>query len=321
MRPATHLAEWLYEEGIGEARAILVEDGSIREAAIELPGLRAGAVVLARLTNVAGAAMLGGGIEAMVSLLPPGLSEGAAFRAEVLREAIPEQGRPKPPKVRATELPIGDGPALRQRIGNPPPLASHGPDRFEQAGWSELLEEAASGEIFFEGGALRMSVTPAMTLFDVDGSLPPADLAEAGAAAAARAILRFGITGSIGIDLPTLKRDQRQPAASAVDAILPQPFERTAVNGFGLLQIVRRRERPSLPELLQADPIGAAARALLRRAERHSGPVTLHAAPALIGRIEAEWVAALQRRVGGTVTLRAEPGLAISAGHVEGRPI
>jgi hypothetical protein len=315
------LAEWLYEEGIGENRAILVEGGVIVEAAIELPGLRAGAIVPARLTHIAGAATLADGSEAMVSPLPPGLTEGAAFRAEVLREAIPEQGRPKPPRVRATELPLRDGPSLRERIGNPAPLAGPGPERFEEAGWSELLEEAASGDIAFAGGALRMSVTPAMTLFDVDGSLPRAALAEAGASAAARAILRFGITGSIGIDLPTLPRDQRQPPAAAVDAILPQPFERTAVNGFGLLQIVRRRERPSLPELLRADPAGAAARALLRRAERHKGPVTLHAAPALIARVEEAWLAALQRRVGGAVALRAEPGLAISAGHVEGRPL
>jgi ribonuclease G len=315
------LAEWLYEEGIGENRAILVEDGAIIEAAIELPGLRAGAIVPARLTNIAGAATLGDGSEAMVSPRPPGLTEGAAFHAQVLREAIPEQGRPKPPKVRATPLALRDGPTLRERIGNPAPLASHGPDRFEQAGWSETLEVAARGEIGFEGGALKLSVTPAMTLFDVDGSLPPAALAEAGAAAAARAILRFGITGSIGIDLPTLPRGERQAAAAAVDAILPQPFERTAVNGFGLLQIVRRRERPSLPELIRADPAGAAARALLRRAERHAGPVTLHAAPAVIAFIGEAWLAALQRRVGGAVALRAEPGLAISAGHVEGRPL
>ena len=127
-----------------------------------------------------------------------------------------------------------------------------------------------------------MSLTPAMTLFDVDGSLPPAALAEAGAAAAARAIRRFGITGSIGIDLPTLPRGPETGGRAALDAILPQPFERTAVNGFGFLQIVRRRERPSMPELLQADPAGAAARALLRRAERLTGAVTLHAAPAVI---------------------------------------
>ena len=315
------MAEWLYEEGIGENRAILVEHGEIVEAAIELPGLRAGAIVPARLTNIAGLATLDDGSEATVSPLPPGLTEGAAFRAEVVREPIPERGRPKPARVRATELPLREGPTLRARVGNPRPLPQHGPDPFEAAGWSELLEQAASGEIGFDGGALRMSLTPAMTLFDVDGSLPLAALAEAGAAAAARAILRFGIAGSIGIDLPTLPRDERQAAAGIVDALLPQPFERSAVNGFGFLQIVRRRERPSLAEIVQADPAGAAARALLRRAERQQGPLTLVAAPIVIARIGDDWRAMLERRVGGAVGLRAEPGLAISAGHVEGRPL
>lgn len=314
------MAEWLYEEGIGENRAILVENGSILEAAIELPGLRAGAVVPARLTSVAGIATLEDGTEAVVAPLPPGLAEGAAFHAEIAREAIPEPGRPKPPRVRPTDLPVRTGPSLADRIGSPAPLAGFGPDRFEEAGWSELLEEAATGEIAFAGGALRMSPTPAMTLFDVDGSLPPAELAEAGAAAVARAVLRFGVTGSIGIDLPTLPRDRRQAAAGAVDAILPQPFERTAVNGFGFLQIVRRRTRPSIPELIRGDPAGAAARALVRRAGRLTGPVTIQAAPKVIAAIEPH-LAALERQTGGTVDLRADPGLAISAGHAESRPI
>jgi hypothetical protein len=161
-----------------------------------------------------------------------------------------------------------------------------------------------------------------MTLFDVDGSLPPAELAGAGAAAAARAILRFGLAGSIGIDLPTLPRDQRQAAALAVDAILPQPFERTAVNGFGFLQIVRRRTRPSIPEILLGDPAAATARALLRRAGRLTGPVAIQAAPKVIAAIDAGpgWLAALERRTGGAVALRADASLAISAGHVESRP-
>jgi ribonuclease G len=305
------LAEWLYEEGIGENRAILIEDGAILEAAIELPGLRLGTVVPARLTG-SGIALLSDGTEASVEA--PGLTEGAMFHAKVVREAIPERGRPRPAKVRPTECAPGPGPSLAERVGNPP--AQFGPDRFEEAGWSEVLEEGATGEIAFDGGALRMSLTPAMTLFDVDGGLPPGALAEAGAAAAARAIRRLGITGSIGIDLPTLPRDRRQAAAAAVDAILPQPFERTAVNGFGFLQIVRRRERPSIPELLQADPAGAAARALLRRAERHTGSLTLYAAPAVIARIGPDWIAALERRVGGTVALLERPGLAISGGHV-----
>ena len=310
------MAEWLYEEGIGENRAILVEDGTILEAAIELPGLRAGAVLDATLVSTAGIAALPDGSEAVVSPLPA-VSEGAAFRAELVREAIPEKGRPKPPRLRPVEAPLRSGPTLAERTsGSAPP---HGRDAFEAAGWSELLDEAATGEIAFEGGALRLSLTPAMILFDVDGGLPPPALAEAGAAAAARAILRLGLTGSIGIDLPTLPRDRRQVAAAIVDAILPQPFERTAVNGFGFLQIVRRRLRPSLAEILQADPVGAAARALLRRAERLTGPATLHAAPPVIARLEAKprWLAELARRSGGEPVLRPDAGLAISAAHAQ----
>ncbi len=289
------MAEWLYEEGIGENRAILVEDGHILEAEIELPGLRAGTVLEARLVSTAGIAALPEGGEAVVEPLPK-VSEGASFNAEVVREAIPEMGRPKPPRLRPVDAPPAAGPTLAARTGNSAPV--HGADLFEQAGWSELLEEAVTGEIAFAGGALRMSLTPAMTLFDVDGTLPPAALAEAGAVAAARAIRRFGIAGSIGVDLPTLPRDRRQAAAAAVDAILPLPFERTAVNGFGFLQIVRRRIRPSIPEILRADPGAAAARALLRRAGRLQGRVAIHAAPRVILNLKSRplWLTELARR-------------------------
>lgn len=318
------MAEWLFEEGIGEDRAILVEDGAIVEAAIELPGPRAGAVVPARLTSVLipgrrAIATLESGDEALIEPIPGGLTEGGAFRAEILREAIPEPGRAKRALARPTRDPSHAGPSLGERVGATS-RTPYGPDRFEEAGWSDLLEEAATGEIVFPGGALRMSLTPAMTLFDVDGALPLADLAEAGAAAAARAIRRMGIGGSIGIDLPTLPdKIARQRAAAAVDALLPQPFERTAVNGFGFLQIVRRRTRPSLPEILRGDPVGAAARALLRRAQHMpGGALTLAAATPVVAHIEArpDWIAALARHAGGRVALRAEPGLAISAGHV-----
>jgi hypothetical protein len=324
------LADWLYEEGIGENRAILVDEGEIVEAAIELPGqLRAGTILESRLAAVLvpgrrGIVATARG-ELILEPLPPALTEGQALRVEVVREAIPETGRPKLATGRVSDEPPREGPSLLDRIGAGARAATlYGPDRFEEAGWSELLEEAASGEIAFGGGALRMSLTPAMTLFDVDGSLPPAELAVAGAAAAVRAIRRFGIGGSIGIDLPTLAgKEERSRAAASVDALLPQPFERTAVNGFGFLQIVRRRERPSLPELIRADPAAAAARALMRRAERSvgSGERTVAAAPAVVARIEAEpgWLEALARRLGAPVGLRSDPALAISAGHVHSR--
>jgi hypothetical protein len=322
------LAEWLVEEGIGETRAILVDAGAILEAAIELPGaLRAGAVVRARLATILvpgrrGLARLEPEGEAIVEPLPPAITEGAAIRVEIVREAIPETGRPKLPKARVTDAPLRDAPRLADRLRDAALPRGHSADLFEEAGWSELLEEALTGEISFPGGALRMSLTPAMVLFDVDGALPPAELAVAGAAAAGRAVRRFAIGGSIGVDLPTLPaRAGRQAAAAALDAVLPQPFERTAVNGFGFLQIVRRRERPSIPEIVQADPVAAAARALLRRAERShgSGERVIGAAPPVIALLERNpaWIEELARRVGAAVRLRADPRLAISAGHVQ----
>ena len=322
------MAEWLYEEGIGENRAILVDEGRILEAAIELHGQTpVGTVAEARLAKIhvpgrRGLALLAGGGAAIVEPLPAALTEGQALRVEIVREAIAESGRRKLARARATEERPCSGPTLAERIGRPPPQPHHGRDAFEEAGWSELLEEAASGEIAFAGGALRMSLTPAMTLFDVDGALPPADLAETGAAAAARAIRRLSISGSIGIDLPTLpSRADRQRAATALDASLPPPFERTAVNGFGFLQVVRRRERASIAEIVQHDPVGAAARALLRRAERGqgAGERTLRAAPAVIARLEANpgWIEALALRVGAPVRLRPDPSLPISGGDVQ----
>ena len=132
----------------------------------------------------------------------------------------------------------------------------------------------------------------------------------------------FDIGGSIGIDLPTLPpRPAARPPRRSSTRLLPQPFERTAVNGFGFLQIVRRRTRPSIPELLRADPAGAAARALLRRAERLSGAVAIGAAP----RGDCDPGRPAHRARAGAATaarprLRAEPGLAISAGACPAQP-
>ncbi len=329
MPPVFPLAEWLYERGIGEDRAVLVQDGRIIEAAIERPtALRTGAIVPARLRHMLipgkrAIAVTDAGDEILIEPVPPRVGEGNALAVEITREPIAETGRPKRAKGRVSADPPRPGPSLLDRLAGESvtQVPSHGPDLLEQAGWSELLDEAARGEIAFASGGLRMSLTPAMTLFDVDGTLDPSALALAGAEAAAQAIRRMGIGGSIGIDLPTgAGKDARQRVAAAIDAILPQPFERTAVNGFGFIQIVRRRPRASLPELLRDDPAGAAARALLRLAERTPGhgARTLVAAPSVIAAIEAEpdWIAELSRRTGTATALRAEAALAISAGHV-----
>ena len=313
------MPDWLLERGIGEARAVRVQDGEILEARIMLEGAaRVGVVRQAKLKQAGVPAVAVDG--AQEYLLPrgaPGASEGQTIAIEVTRESIPGAEPWKRPLARIVpDGGVWTAPLIDAKV-LPFPAAT---DRLEQAGWSDLLEEARSGIVRFPGGELRISPTPAMTLIDVDGTLPPATLALAGARSAARTILRHGIGGSIGIDVPTVAgRDERKAIAEAIDALLPKPFERTTVNGFGFLQIVRPRRHASLFELAQ-DRATFEARALLRRiAFELPGAKTLVAHPAIIAVLEATpaWLGELAAQVGGRVGLRAEPSLPISGGHAE----
>ena len=292
---------------------MLVKDGEILEARILRDEvIPAGTVLAARLISTGRNAVARAGDQEY--LLPkgaPGVTEGATLNIEVTREAL-AGGEPwKRPLARVSDAAPAPAPAIHGR-SLPFPSPS---DALEAVGWSDLIDEARSGIIAFPGGELRVALTPAMTLIDVDGHLPPEQLALAGATASARAIRRHGISGSIGIDLPTISgKAARQAVAEAVDAILPQPFERTAVNGFGFLQIVRRRRHASLFELA-ADRAGFVARALLRRAARETGAITLVAHPAVIGALRPEWLDQLGAQVGGAVALRPDPSLAMSAAY------
>ena len=310
------MAEWLYESGIGENRAILVDDGAIIEAQIELPGLRAGTVTDARLTSILvpgrrGIATLGDGIEVLIEPLPKA-TEGAAIRVEIIRDAIAEPGALKRAKGRITDADLCEGPDLATRIGPHHVVGTHDSDAFEAAGWTECLEEAASGIVTFPGGTLRIVLTPAMTLIDIDGDCAPEPLAQAGATAAARAIRKLGLAGNIGIDLPTVAgKAERQAIGAAFDDALPIPFERTAVNGFGFLQVIRPRARASLCETVQHQPAAACARALMRRAQRSGiiGPSTITAHPEICGIITAhrDWLSSLSAQIGGSVSLSPDP--------------
>ena len=198
--------------------------------------------------------------------------------------------------------------------------AAHGADRLDAAGWGELIEQARTGLVAFTGGSLIIDRTAAFTAIDVDGDGEPAALAVAGAAAAARAIGRFGIGGSIAIDLPARDKASRAAAAAAFDAACPPPFERTAVNGFGLLHVVRPKQRPSLLDRLQGDAVPSAALALLRVAERcrGTGPLSAVSSSAVVAWLQERphLTAELARRSGRAVELRADEGLPMFGGHV-----
>lgn len=325
------MPEWLVEKGIGESRAALVDAGRIVEVRIQLEGtLPAGTVIEAGLIDCGthgrnGVARSSRGTEFLLPFVPRELTEGQEIRIEITRSPIPGSEPWKRPLAKATlhdpTRPRSLAGQLRKAGEEVRELTFPGSaDELGEAGWNDLLEEARSGAIPFPDGSLGLFVTPAMTLIDVDGRLPPAELMVRGAEAAARSIRRLDVGGSIGIDFPTAgSKAARQQAAEAIDSILPQPFERTAVNGFGFVQIVRPRSRASLLELAQ-DRAGFEARALLRRvAFEPAGPNRLVAHPAVIRLLEGKptWIEALARQAGGEISLRADAALPMSGGYAE----
>jgi ribonuclease G len=320
------LPEWLVERGIGETRAALIDGGEIVEARIELDGVvPAGSVIAARLVN-AGAngrnaiAVAERGTEYLLPRGAPGVPQGASLAIEVTREAIPGAEPWKRPLAKVTGTAPESAALLADRLSGREIVIPGARDELGQAGWEDLVEQARTGIVSFAGGELRISPTPAMTLIDVDGTPAPDELAILGAAQAARTIRRLDIGGSIGIDLPTARsKVARQRAAEALDAILPQPFERTAVNGFGFVQIVRPRLRASLVELAQ-DRAAFEARALLRRAAFEApGSKRLAAHPSVVAVLHdrSDWLESLAQQLGGAISLRADPALPMSGGYAE----
>jgi hypothetical protein len=326
---ANSVPEWIYEEGLGETRAALMDQGRIVEALVEWESAhpKPGAVVSGRLRPHRIAELDDGG-EAYLDPLQYPVTEGAKIKLLITREALPEPGKPKRMRARcvAPDTALCAGPSLLKRLeatGYPiRTLTLSNPDAFEDAGWSECLQQVESGLIPFDGGALVISMTPGMTVIDIDGTTPIETLAMHGVKAAACAIRLFGIAGNIAIDVPSLPdKAARIKAVEMFDAHLLPPFERTAINGFGLLQVIRPRQRASMMELAARDPVRFATHCILRQAQRggHMGARTLvvHALVADIIHKTPAWIELLSKLWGGTTVLRADNTLAIGASYVE----
>jgi ribonuclease G len=315
------LAEWLIEEGIGESRALLVEHGEVLAAKIRWRGeLFAGQVVPVQLVSKPSGARRGlavdeRGNEILLDRLPPEVTEGQRFKVQVTRAPIAERGRFK----RAQGRPAADGAADDIfALGN---IVR----RFPSGLWDDAWQAAGTGEIAFPGGTLLFSVTPAMTVVDIDGDLPPRALALAAIPALARGLRIFDLGGSIGVDFPTLeaKADRKAVDAALEEALAGWPHERTAMNGFGFVQIVARLEGPSLLHRMATSRVGAAARLALRRAEavEEPGAIQLTVHPAIKAKLKPEWLDELARRTGRTIRIEADPALAIEAGFAQAVPL
>lgn len=319
------MAEWQIEQGIGEERAILIAHGEAIAARLRWPGgLEAGLVEDARLiartaNSRRGTARFASGEDALVDQLPHEASEGAALRLVITRAAMAERGRLKRAQARPTQQTPRPAPSLAEELGG------RIVNRFPAGLWEDLFADAWSGEVVFAGGALTITPTPALTVIDIDGTLPPRDLSLAAIDPVAAALARLDLAGSIGIDFPTLPdKGDRKQIDSALDLALgDRPGERTAMNGFGFVQVVARLTRPSLLHLLARDRAGAAARLLLRQGEQvaGTGAVLLTCHPAVATALHADWLTELKRRTGRATLVRTDPGLALAAPFAQAVPL
>ena len=312
----------LVEAAPGATRALVLDGDTVVEAHIARADdpLPVGLIAPARLADRRQGVAVLAAVEAQLAPVPADWPEGQTRLVEVLRPARPDGVRDKQARVAAHDGPARPAPDLATRLATAghavTPVPAHGPDVLADSGWDAVVEEALSGRVEFPGGRLLVAPTPAMLVIDVDGTGDLARLAEAAARAVAALIRRHGIGGPVVVDFPSL--GGRAPRA-VVDAILaqtlPPPFERTAMNGFGLVQIIRPRRQLSLIENVRQP--GFAALELLRRAQRLVGPVQIEAQASVIDWLAAHpaLIADCARLTGGTLALQARDGA--GRGHVQ----
>lgn len=324
---------WLYENGIGENRAALIKNDELVQMRIEREavGLRKGAIAEARflkqwVAGKSGIVEFSNGLEALLQPLPKGLTEGGSVRVEIIRESVREQrGQFKRAKAKpaTSDTELSDGPTLWEEIklSEQPvfEVHAHGVDRFSEYGWYEALEQAETGRIDFDGGNLLIVPTPAMTVIDVDGPLVPFELAKRAAREIAIALSRLDITGNVGVDFPTLEaKADRNVVAQIFDDRMMGDCERTAINGFGFMQIVSRKFRSSILDIVQENRTINAALQLLRVAERDRGmsamQLTVH--PAVANHLKPDWIAELEKRTGRPVSIKKIGNLPLNGGSV-----
>lgn len=317
------MPEWLIEQGIGETRALLVEGEDVLAAKLHWPGEPfAGQRVNARLISRAkgsnrAVAVTEKGAEILLDRVPSSVSEGSSVNVLLTRAPIAERGRLK--RAQGKLVVSSDEGAIESPF--PQLQSARTVARFPTGLWEDLWHSASQGEVKFAGGTLIFSVTPAMTLIDIDGEGSPKELALAAVPALARAIRQFDLGGSIGVDFPTIsdKAGRREVDHALEDALADFPCERTAMNGFGFVQIVARLEGPSMLHRMVHSRTAAAARLVLRQAEsiKEPGALLLTVHPAIKSKLREGWVEELARRTGREIRISTDPALALEGGFAQ----
>jgi hypothetical protein len=330
-------------------RALLLEQGQpvelhlFRDRALD-PGPRLGDIMAARIAAKSARRAwleLGDGQPALIEPAPP-QPEGARLLVEIIREAIPEPGGVKSAKARVAEpeaVPLTVDPLQRwlaslgqaeivvtapsaaAALAGLPQRLTVDPARTLDAALPDDPLDWLTDPVAFPGGTLTLERTAIGLVIDINGEGDPLALDISAARACARLLRLAQVAGSVTIDFLGLgSKVERQQVADAFDAASaadPRAFERTAINGFGHMQVVRSRQAPALFDQLcgtqRAAPSSlTAALAALRAVTRSAGvgPRQLRVVPAVAALLEAPaWRAILgqvERQVGAPVAVVAD---------------
>ena len=281
VRRATRLAELWLDDAPGERRAALVEDGQIVEIHIQREGQFAvgeiGTARVDRKTKAGAYLTAEDGREMLVrrAVMPP---EGSKAIYHITRAAIAEPGLVKLAEARLIDelpSPLPNAETLWETR-----LQATGAETRRNADISEGFELALAGASQAGDATISFQRTKAGLIFDIDGTGDPMAINIAAAGEIARLLRLYQVGAMAMIDFIAVEAKQdRQAIADAFRTASisdPRPYESTAVNGFGMMQIVRARPRPSVLDILFGTRIASLsdetqALWLLRQASASSG--------------------------------------------------
>ncbi len=318
---AFRLIEMWRDEAPGERRAALVEGGHLLEIHIQRDVQwvlgECGNGRIDRKTPSGAYIIADSGSELLLrsKISDP---EGSRVAFEVMREAISEPGRTKPPEI-----------MLRNNLPDPlPQKDALWNNRLSLPGHKSLAASIASGfDVALAGQSIVGDVTvsfqrtKAGLVFDVDGIGNAFAINSVAATEIARLLRLFQIGAMVMVDFVSMEaKTQRTQIAEIFDAastLDQRPFERTAINGYGMMQVVRARPRPSILDHLFGTRIAALsdetqAYWLLRAVAQSSGfgPRTVTARPVVAHLLQsgqwAQWRAEAIRLSGADMVVVAD---------------
>jgi ribonuclease G len=248
------MREIAFDASPGETRAVLFEGGTPVELHIfregnAISGSVIDAKVISKQANRAFLALTNG--EEAVIAPPPPEPEGATVRVEIIRAHICEPGEVKLATTRLSEAEpseIGVDQWRRARSEYADSVITAGAD------FDDHFDSARAGCCDVDSATIWFERTKAGLVFDVDGSGDAFAANCAAAAEIARLLRLFQIGGAAMIDFIGMENKAARLAVAAVfdeaSVADPRGFERTVVNGYGLMQVIRAKPGPSILDTL-----------------------------------------------------------------------